>query len=78
MPVHLCFISQLSLNKDEGEYLASSFFDGMANIWSTQDWILLVTLKGHQGLFMGVDIILNKDDDNMGIITSGCNKTIKL
>mmetsp|Transcript_1362 Transcript_1362/g.1576 ORF Transcript_1362/g.1576 Transcript_1362/m.1576 type:complete len:239 (-) Transcript_1362:13-729(-) len=78
VPAHSRLISQLSLDREEGEYLASSSFDGTAKVWSTRDWRLLATLKGHQGLVMGVDLILNKDDDDVGIITSGYDKTIKL
>mmetsp|Transcript_9566 Transcript_9566/g.14768 ORF Transcript_9566/g.14768 Transcript_9566/m.14768 type:complete len:508 (-) Transcript_9566:309-1832(-) len=73
IPAHSRLISQLqfSHSKTEGEYLASSSFDETAKIWSTRDWKILSTLKGHEGKVMGIGIM------NDGIITSGYDKTIK-
>nr|CAG8610178.1 14089_t:CDS:10 [Entrophospora candida] len=39
-----------------GLYLASSGYDGLVNIWSSDDWTLLKSLAGHDGKVMTVDI----------------------
>mmetsp|Transcript_24992 Transcript_24992/g.36941 ORF Transcript_24992/g.36941 Transcript_24992/m.36941 type:complete len:512 (-) Transcript_24992:318-1853(-) len=74
IPAHSRLISQLrfSHSATKGEYLASSSFDATAKLWSTRDWRILSTLKGHEGKVMGIG--LTQD----GIITSGYDKTIKL
>lgn len=55
-----------------GEYLVSSSFDATAKVWSTRDWKMLATLRGHEGKVMGTGIL--KD----GIVTCGFDKTLKL
>ena len=55
-----------------GEYLASSSFDGTAKVWSTRDWKMLATLRGHAGKVMGVDLLRDS------IVTSGFDKTLKV
>jgi U4/U6 small nuclear ribonucleoprotein PRP4 len=55
-----------------GEYLASSSFDGTAKVWSTRDWKMLATMRGHHGKVMGVDILQDS------FVTSGFDKTLKL
>ncbi len=79
IPAHTNLITQLkfahSSNSQNGEFLASSSFDGTGKIWSTRDWKLLSTLRGHEGKVMGIDIL---DGPQCGIVTCGFDKTLKL
>jgi len=58
-----------------GEFLASSSFDGTAKVWSTRDWKLLSTMHGHEGKVMGVDVL---DGKGGAIVTCGYDKTLKI
>ncbi len=79
IPAHTNLITQLkfahSSSSQNGEFLASSSFDGTGKIWSTRDWKLLSTLRGHEGKVMGIDIL---DGPRCGIVTCGFDKTLKL
>ncbi|CAG8632257.1 11173_t:CDS:10, partial [Ambispora leptoticha] len=57
-----------------GLYMASSGFDGVVNIWSSDDWNLLKTLAGHDGKIMDVDV----SSDNKLIVSCGSDRTFKL
>jgi len=58
-----------------GEFLASCSFDGTGKIWSTRNWKLLSTLRGHEGKVMGIDVL---DGMDAGFVTSGYDKTLKI
>ncbi|KAL3762680.1 hypothetical protein ACHAWU_001625 [Discostella pseudostelligera] len=79
IPAHTNLITQLkfahSTSSQNGEFLVSSSFDGTGKIWSTRDWKLLNTLRGHEGKVMGIDIL---DGPRCGIVTCGFDKTLKL
>ena len=79
IPAHTNLVTQLkfahSTSSQNGEFLASSSFDGTGKIWSTRDWKLLSTLRGHEGKVMGIDIL---DGPRCGIVTCGFDKTLKL
>jgi U4/U6 small nuclear ribonucleoprotein PRP4 len=74
IPAHSSLITQLRFANasNHAEYLASSSFDGTAKLWSTRNWKMLSTLRGHEGKVMGIDVLDN------GIVTSGYDKTLKL
>jgi U4/U6 small nuclear ribonucleoprotein PRP4 len=74
IPAHSNLITQLRFANasNNGEYLASSSFDGTAKLWSTRDWKLLSTLRGHEGKVMGIDVL------DKSVVTSGYDKTLKL
>jgi U4/U6 small nuclear ribonucleoprotein PRP4 len=79
IPAHTNLITKLkfahSTSSQNGEFLVSSSFDGTGKIWSTRDWKLLNTLRGHEGKVMGIDIL---DGPRCGIVTCGFDKTLKL
>lgn len=61
------------------EFLATSSFDGTIKLWSTRDWKLLSTLRGHEGKVMGVDILRGGDKAGKpAIVSCGYDKTLKL
>jgi len=79
IPAHTNLITQLkfshSTSSQNGEFLASSSFDGTGKIWSTRDWKQLTTLEGHEGKVMGIDVL---DGHECGVVTCGFDKTLKL
>jgi U4/U6 small nuclear ribonucleoprotein PRP4 len=85
LPAHSKLVTQLRFEQQTGgsggdsgggvgggEYLVSSSFDATAKVWSTRDWKMLATLRGHEGKVMGTGIL--KDS----IVTCGFDKTLKL
>ncbi|CAJ0845580.1 21270_t:CDS:2 [Entrophospora sp. SA101] len=61
IPAHKSLVSDVRFNNGvrptiSGLYLASSGYDGLVNIWSSDDWTLLKSLAGHDGKVMTVDI----------------------
>ena len=61
-----------------GEFLTSCSFDGTGKVWSTRNWKLLGTLRGHEGKVMGMDILDGCGKDMNGIVTCGYDKTMKI
>ena len=80
IPAHSKLLNQLKFDPLNGESLLSSSFDGTARIWSTRNWKMLKTLKGHEGKIMGSDFVNVNGSVNggYGIVTGGFDKTIKL
>lgn len=80
VPAHSKLVTQLRFEQQThshdgvsaGEYLVSSSFDGTAKVWSSRDWKMLATLRGHEGKVMGAGIL--KDS----VVTCGFDKTLKL
>jgi U4/U6 small nuclear ribonucleoprotein PRP4 len=81
IPAHSRLITQIKFAHgyegygQNGEFLTSCSFDGTAKVWSTRNWKLLSTLRGHEGKVMGVDIL---DGVDAGIVTCGYDKTMKI
>ena len=57
-----------------GLYLATSGYDGMVRVWSTDDWQLLKTLSGDGGRVMSVDI----SSDGEMLVSGEWGRTFKL
>ncbi|KAJ8102521.1 WD40-repeat-containing domain protein [Lipomyces tetrasporus] len=57
-----------------GSYLASSSYDGCVNIWKSDSWTLIKSLKGHSEKAMSVDI----SNDWRFIASSGWDRSVKL
>ena len=78
IPAHSGLITQLKFahdnSKQNGDYLASSSFDGTGKVWSTRDWKMISTLRGHEGKVMGIDVL----DGSGSIVTCGYDKTMKI
>mmetsp|Transcript_28759 Transcript_28759/g.32227 ORF Transcript_28759/g.32227 Transcript_28759/m.32227 type:complete len:535 (-) Transcript_28759:301-1905(-) len=80
VPAHSKLVTQLRFEQNTqsyngisgGEYLVSSSFDGTAKVWSSRDWKMLTTLRGHEGKVAGAGIL--KDS----VVTCGFDKTLKL
>ncbi|KAK7206087.1 WD40-repeat-containing domain protein [Myxozyma melibiosi] len=58
----------------QGSYLASSSYDGSVSIWKSDSWLLVKTLKGHNGKVMTADI----SGDNKYIASGGWDRSVKL
>lgn len=78
IPAHSNLITQIkfanSFGPQNGEFLTSSSFDGTGKVWSTRDWKLLSTFRGHEGKVMGIDVL----PGNQGIVSCGYDKTLKI
>jgi U4/U6 small nuclear ribonucleoprotein PRP4 len=77
VPAHSKLVTQLRFAPtDTAECLVSSSFDGTAKVWSTRDWKILSTLRGHEGKVMGLGIV----SGTKSVVTTTCgyDKTIKL
>ncbi|KAK9367487.1 WD40-repeat-containing domain protein [Lipomyces kononenkoae] len=57
-----------------GSYLATSSYDGCVNIWKSDSWTLIKSLRGHSDKAMSVDI----SDDCRFIASSGWDRSVKL
>ncbi|RLV90555.1 U4/U6 small nuclear ribonucleoprotein PRP4 [Spathaspora sp. JA1] len=57
-----------------GAFLATSSYDGLVNIWSSDNWIKVKTLEGHTEKVMSCDI----NGDGSQIISSGWDRSIKI
>ncbi|KAK9467611.1 WD40-repeat-containing domain protein [Lipomyces arxii] len=57
-----------------GSYLASSSYDGCVNIWKSDTWALIKSLKGHTEKAMSLDI----SNDNKYIVSGGWDRSVKL
>lgn len=56
LPAHPKLISCVRYEKEFGRYLTSCSFDGTIRIWRNREFSLIKTLKGHDGMVMGMDI----------------------
>jgi len=74
IPAHSNLITQLRYDTNNGESLVSSSFDGTAKVWSTRNYKLLTTLRGHEGKVMASDFVYG----GKGVVTVGYDKTLKL
>lgn len=57
-----------------GSFLISSSHDGQINIWSTNNWIKVNTLEGHNDKVTSCDI----NNDGSSIVSCGWDRTVKL
>lgn len=57
-----------------GTFLATSSYDGLINIWSSDNWLKIKSLKGHSDKVMCLDI----DGDGGSIVSTGWDRTVKL
>ena len=86
VPAHSGLITQLqfapelsghdphqAVTSTPSEYLASTSFDGTVKLWSSRNWKLLNTGRGHEGKVMGVALLRQNS-----LVTCGFDKTIKL
>ncbi|KAI5957304.1 hypothetical protein KGF54_000232 [Candida jiufengensis] len=81
IPAHNKLISDLKYLKNDnqeenGNILISSSYDGTINLWSTNNWIKVNSLKGHNDKVMSCDITTK--DDNITVVSSGWDRTVKL
>ncbi|KAI5949822.1 hypothetical protein KGF57_004645 [Candida theae] len=60
-----------------GSFLVSCSYDGTVKIWSSDNWILVNTLKGHNEKVMSCDIGASTDKE-VNIVSSGWDRTVKL
>ncbi|KAK9461850.1 WD40-repeat-containing domain protein [Lipomyces oligophaga] len=58
----------------DGSYLLSSSYDGSIKMWKSDSWVLLKTLKGHNGKVMAADVASN----NTFVASSGWDRSVKL
>ncbi|KAK9375301.1 WD40-repeat-containing domain protein [Lipomyces chichibuensis] len=57
-----------------GSYLASSSYDGCVNVWKSDSWTLIKSLRGHSDKAMSVDI----SNNCRFIASSGWDRSVKL
>lgn len=57
-----------------GTFLISSSYDGLVNIWSADNWILVKSLQGHNDKVMSCDI----SGDGRYIASCGWDRSVKL
>lgn len=69
---HNSIISNVKFNPIHGESLYSCGYDNVINVYSSDNWNKLVTLQGHTGKIMDLDVKNNE------IVSSGWDRTIKL
>ena len=59
---------------NDGKFLVSCSYDGDVNIWSSDNWIKIKSLKGHTDKVMSCDI----SSTGKWIVSSGWDRSIKL
>lgn len=59
---------------NDGKFLVSCSYDGDVNIWSSDNWIKIKSLKGHTDKVMSCDI----NSTGKWIVSSGWDRSIKL
>ncbi|XP_070582205.1 U4/U6 small nuclear ribonucleoprotein Prp4-like [Ptychodera flava] len=74
IPAHGSLVSRVKFQKENGNFLVTSSYDNTAKVWAHPGWAPLITLAGHEGKVMGVDISPN----NQYIVTSSWDRTFKL
>eukprot|EP00088_Acartia_fossae_P004613 TRINITY_DN1198_c0_g1_i1.p1 TRINITY_DN1198_c0_g1~~TRINITY_DN1198_c0_g1_i1.p1 ORF type:complete len:496 (-),score=101.29 TRINITY_DN1198_c0_g1_i1:97-1584(-) len=74
IPAHTKLVSNVRFEKNSGEYLVSSSYDGTAKVWATKTWLPLATLKGHDNKVSACDI----SPDGSIIATSSFDRTFKI
>jgi len=74
IPAHTKLVSNVRFEKNSGEYLVSSSYDGTAKVWATKTWLPLATLKGHDNKVSSCDI----SPDGSMIATSSFDRTFKI
>jgi len=74
IPAHTKLVSNVRFEKNTGEYLVSSSYDGTAKVWATKTWLPLATLKGHDNKVSSCDI----SPDGSMIATSSFDRTFKI
>ncbi|XP_077986471.1 U4/U6 small nuclear ribonucleoprotein Prp4-like [Glandiceps talaboti] len=74
IPAHSNLVSRVRFQKQNGDFLITSSYDNTAKVWAHPGWSPLMTLAGHEGKVMGVDV----SPDNQYIVTSSWDRTFKL
>ncbi|XP_077862427.1 U4/U6 small nuclear ribonucleoprotein Prp4-like [Saccoglossus kowalevskii] len=74
IPAHTSLVSRVKFQKSNGDFLITSSYDNTAKVWSHPGWSPLMTLAGHEGKVMGVDVSPN----GQHIVTSSWDRTFKL
>ncbi len=67
-------LAQLLLKSFQLFQLILLFYFISIIVWSTRDWKLVSTFRGHEGKVMGIDIL----PGDHGIVTCGYDKTLKI
>eukprot|EP00949_MAST-11_sp_MAST-11-sp1_P000157 g157.t1 len=71
---HMHLVSGITFAGRGGEHMVSCGYDGLVKIWNCRSWALERTLRGHEGLVMGVDA----HDEGCSIVTCGYDRTWKV
>ncbi|XP_023327337.1 U4/U6 small nuclear ribonucleoprotein Prp4 isoform X2 [Eurytemora carolleeae] len=74
IPAHTKLVSNVRFEKNTGEYLVSSSYDGTAKVWASKTWLPLATLRGHDNKLSGCDV----SPDGSMIATCSFDRTFKL
>jgi len=74
IPAHTKLVSNVKFEKNTGDYLVSSSYDGTAKVWATKTWLPLATLKGHDNKVSSCDI----SPDGSMIATASFDRTFKI
>ncbi|KAJ5068676.1 u4/u6 small nuclear ribonucleoprotein prp4 [Anaeramoeba ignava] len=59
LPAHSKLISNVLYEKKNADFLITSSYDNSVKFWSTNDWSLQKTLRGHDAYVLDFDISLN-------------------
>lgn len=77
LPAHSALISKVVYSPCSGSLLFTSAYDGLIKAWSSRDYSLLTTLRGHQGKVTEMDVYEN--GSSLTVVSSGYDdKTWKI
>jgi len=74
IPAHTKLVSGVKFERNQGDYLVSSSYDGTAKVWATKTWLPMATLKGHDNKLSGCDV----SPDGSMIATCSFDRTFKI
>lgn len=74
IPAHVKLVSGVRFERNSGDYLVSSSYDGTAKVWANKTWLPLATLKGHDNKLSCCDI----SPDGSMIATCSFDRTFKI
>lgn len=74
IPAHTKLVSNVRFERENGDYLVTSSYDGTAKVWAARTWLPLATMKGHDNKVSCCDV----SPDGSMIATTSFDRTFKL
>jgi len=74
IPAHTKLVSNVRFERNNGDYIVSTSYDGTAKVWASKTWLPMATLRGHDNKVSGCDV----SPDGSMIATCSFDRTFKI